>query len=300
MSSRRQAACPSCSAPSPLAFLTRDRNHRVDDRSFAYHRCRACGTVFLDPLPDDLGRYYPSGYQSIPASLAELAVWAGHERHKLEVLSAYAPPGRLCEIGPSNGAFAYLAQQAGYTVEAIEMDGACCAFLRDTLGIQVAHTADTVAALASLAPCEAIALWHVIEHLPDPWQTLAAAAGRLKPGGVLILAAPNPAAFQFAVLGGRWAHVDAPRHVRLFPMALLRARLAANGLEQVHATTSDAAARGWDRFGWEHSLRACARRPPPRRLLGIAGRCLAWLAAPLDRRPGRGSAYTMVFRKGAA
>jgi 2-polyprenyl-3-methyl-5-hydroxy-6-metoxy-1,4-benzoquinol methylase len=300
MTRQRQASCPSCAAPSPLAFLTRDRNHRVDGKNFAYHHCPACGMVFINPLPDDLGRYYPTGYQQLPASVAELAVWAESERHKLEVLTAHAPPGRLCEIGPSNGAFAYLAQQAGYVVEAIEMDGACCAFLREALGIPVVHTADTVAALAALAPCDAIAMWHVIEHLSDPWRTLAVAAGRLRPGGVLILAAPNPAAFQFAVLGGRWAHVDAPRHVRLFPMSLLRERLAASGLSQVHATTSDAAARGWDRFGWEHSLMAYARRPPARRLLGIAGRCLAWLAAPLDRRPGRGSAYTMVFRKEGA
>ena len=212
----------------------------------------------------------------------------------MEVVSAYATSGRLLEIGPAYGYFAYLAKEAGYTVEAIEMDARCSDFLRGTIGIRVVNTADTVSALGTMEPFDVIALWHVVEHLPDPWGTLAAAAQRLRPGGVLVIAAPNPEAFQFRILRGIWTHVDAPRHVRLIPMRTLRRQLAASGLTQVHATTSDTAARGWDWFGWEMSLFGF---PPRNRHLRRLLHPLLRLLTRIDRFSGHGSAYTMVFRR---
>ena len=60
-------------------------------------------------------------------------------------------------------------------------------------------------------------MFQIIEHLIDPWDTLQAAAESLLPGGVLVVATPNPGAFQFRFLRGRWTHVDAPRHTALIP-----------------------------------------------------------------------------------
>ncbi len=299
--SAMKATCPTCAAASPLGFRTIDRNRRLGSTRFSYYACPACGTIFLSPVPADLGPHYPPDYYCIPASLAELTRCAEVDRHKLGVLNQFSAPGRLLEIGPAYGYFAFLAKQAGFTVEAIEMDDRCSAFLRDTVGIPVAHTADTASALRTLGEFDVIALWHVIEHLPDPWPTLAAAAGSLRPGGILIIAAPNPEAFQFRVLRGRWTHVDAPRHVQLIPRGLLRRKLESGGLVQVHATTTDEAARGWDRFGWEMSLLGIPpRHHRLRRVLAPLVRLLAILMIPFDRRPGRGSAYTLVFRRASA
>lgn len=293
--------CPTCATPSPVAFTTTDRNRGLGGERFTYHSCPGCGTVFLWPLPADLGAHYPADYYSIPASRDELAARAEVDRHKLDVLSAFSAPGRLLEIGPAYGYFAHLAKQAGFAVEAIEMDARCCEFLRTVVGIPVVNTADTQTALAALRPFAAIALWHVIEHLPDPWPTLAAAAAKLEPGGILIIAAPNPEAFQFRVLGSWWTHVDAPRHVQLIPMGLLRRKLAALGLAELHATTSDEAAKGWDRFGWEMSLLGIPpRHHRLRRVLRPLLTALMAAMAPADGAPGRGSAYTMVFRRGGA
>ena len=93
------------------------------------------------------------------------------------------------------------------------MDGRCCRFLRETVGIDVLEGPDTIGLLKSAPTVDVIVLWQVIEHLPDPWGVIAAAVERLAPNGLLIIDTPNPEAFQFRVLGSRWAHVDAPRHV---------------------------------------------------------------------------------------
>jgi hypothetical protein len=177
------------------------------------------------------------------------------------------------------------------------MDARTCDHLRDAVGVHAIHSADPAAALSGLSPSRAIAMWHVIEHLRDPWAVLDAAAANLEPGGALALATPNPDSTQFRLLGSRWAHVDAPRHLFLLPLATLTERAAAAGLQRVAVTTHDPSGRHWNCFGWEYAMRrrpAAGRAPWP-----IAGAALGLTLAlrPLEHTGLRGAAYTAVFVK---
>ena len=209
----------------------------------------------------------------------------------------FVPEGRLLEIGPSTGAFLYLAKEAGFTVEAIEMDPECCAFLERELGVRTVNSPDLVQALRSVGPCEVIVLWHVLEHMKDPLPSLEALAGRLQPGGHLILSTPNPGAWQFRVMGRRWPHVDAPRHVTLISPTLLETWLSGFGLEMVWRTTADPGSLGWNIFGWQFFLSNRFRGRFAKTAAHLFGTALARLLAPVEKREGRGSAYTAVFRK---
>jgi len=139
----------------------------------------------------------------------------------------------------------------------------------------------------------------VIEHLTDALETLAATSIRLKPGGILVVAAPNPEAFQFRILRRWWTHVDAPRHVVLIPLSLLCKHAEQHGLEAVLVTTDDEGARGWNLFGWERSLGNIGRGRRSVRWMQGLGRFLARMATRLDRQEGSGTTYTVVFRKTA-
>jgi 2-polyprenyl-3-methyl-5-hydroxy-6-metoxy-1,4-benzoquinol methylase len=295
-----QAPCPTCRGPGPLLFRTRDYNRRLSQESFDYFRCPQCGLIFLHPIPADLARYYPNDYYPIPASVNELAAVLPAAQYKIDIINRFAKPGRFLEIGPACGDLALLAKKAGFDVETIEMDARCCEFLIKQVGVRATCTSDILAALRQSQPYDVIALWHVIEHLPDPSQTISAIAGQLNPGGIAVIAAPNPDAFQFKLLGKRWAHVDAPRHLALIPQPLL-ARLAVDvGLEEVWSTTDDRGARGWNTFGWKQSLGNLATSGWRNSVVRRIARFISKLARPFDRKPGRGSAYTVVFRKGAA
>jgi 2-polyprenyl-3-methyl-5-hydroxy-6-metoxy-1,4-benzoquinol methylase len=293
--------CPQCGQQAPLSFSTKDYNRRISDERFDYYRCNACAFVFLSPVPGDLGRYYPAQYYDVPRNEAEL-MQRGEElqRWKLDTVMALVGKGRLLEIGPAYGLFSALAKRAGFEVTAIEMDSRCCSFLRDTVGIQVVHSADTVAALEQLPAFDVIVLWQVIEHLPDPWAVLDAAADRLAPNGVLILDTPNPQAFQFGVLGRYWTHVDAPRHVTLIPAKLLTQHVARSGLEPVLLTAADKGANGFNGFGWAFSFKNFFLGRGTGALAHLCGRVLAKLLIPIERTGWRGSTYTAAFRKGAA
>jgi len=276
---------------------TRDYNRALSAEEFRYVRCQRCGFATLENVPAELGRYYVSGYHLLPTSDAAIEAGARHEQYKIDLVRQYSLGGRVLEIGPSWGAFCLLAKRAGYAVEAIEMDPACCEFLERRIGVRAIRRSDEAAALDEAAEPDVIAAWHVLEHLRDPWRLIEAAARRLAPNGILVLALPNPAAIQFKLLGRIWAHVDAPRHLHLVPPEVLRARAEAAGLAQELCTTRDFGSLRWNAFGWEHSLPHLASSGFGKRVLRFAGRRIARLAAPIEGREGAGAAYTAVFRK---
>lgn len=289
--------CPNCKAQTEPCFSSKDYNRHVTSETFHHYRCPECELIFISPIPKDLGVYYPDTYHFVPDSVDYLEKASGHERYKIEIVQRFAKTGSLLEIGPSYGCFTYLAKKAGFHVDAIEMNARCCEFLHDVVGVHAIKSDDPVQALGQAGPYDVIALWHVIEHLPNAWVTLEAMCARVKPGGYVVLAAPNPEAFQFRIMGRYWPHVDAPRHVMLIPMKLLADRMGKLGMRLEWVTTTDEGSLGWNTFGWEFFFSNLSSNKQIKRVLHRVGRLVAWFMAPIERREGKGSAYTMVFKK---
>ena len=296
---RRDPLCSACGGAMEHLFETRDYNRGISEEYFHYAQCKDCRLISLVNVPQDLQRYYPHDYHQIPASEAAIEAGVMHDQYKIDLLKRFVTSGRLLEIGPAWGAFCLLAKRAGFSVEAIDMDPACCEFLASRLGVRAIHSDDEAEAVAEASVPDVVAAWHVLEHMRDPWRLLDRLATRLVPGGVIVLALPNPKAFQFSLFGRFWAHVDAPRHLHLVPPSVLRRHAEKAGLEQVLCTTTDEGSLGWNEFGWRYSFGNMVSGRIPKRALRFAGRIVASLAAPYESREGRGSAYTSVFRKPA-
>jgi 2-polyprenyl-3-methyl-5-hydroxy-6-metoxy-1,4-benzoquinol methylase len=290
-------ACGICGAEAIAAVVAVDRNRRLSEERFAYYRCTSCRTLQLVPVPADLGRYYTAVYYAVPDSRDALVAAADAERYKLDLIRPLVPAGRLVEVGPAVGGFAALMQDSGYDTSAIEMDADCCRFLREVAGIPVQETDDPVWALSGGGPYDVIAMWHVIEHLPNPRQVLQAAAAALAPGGVIALAAPNPDAFQFRVFGRRWAHLDAPRHLFLVPLEKYADVCRGLGLEVVLATTRDEGTLHWNAFGWRETLAGFGRGRYVRGGMRVIGSVLTRAADPIERRGRQGTTYTLIARR---
>jgi SAM-dependent methyltransferase len=292
--------CPQCGHQAERAFETPDINRRIGNVSFTYQHCPSCGLIFLQNVPKDLGRYYPSDYYFIARSLDELTAWGRSEQYKLDIVRNYRESGRLVEVGPASGGFAYLAKTAGFQVTVIEMDKRCSEYLRSIAGLDVINSADEAKALQTAPQADVIAMWHVIEHLVDPWQMIEVAAAKLKPKGILVLATPNPRAAQFRLFGSRWVHVDAPRHLWLIPPEVLAQRGARLGLSVRLVTTRDPGSLFWNRFGWQYSIANLLGVPPGNRWMSRAARVISQAGSVLESREGRGSAYTIVLEKTGA
>lgn len=297
METARSVVCPYCHTKSPFYFYSKDYNRRVTRDIFEHYRCSQCKLIFIDPVPDNLADYYPDDYHRVPKSAEEFHIDTRVEQYKLEIVQRFVSSGRLLEIGSSYGGFIYLAKKAGYEVKAIEMNEHCCRFLNETIGVHAIHSEDPILVLQNENTYDVIAFWHVIEHLPNLWPLLDAAYTRLKPGGIIILATPSPDAFQFRIMGRFWPHLDAPRHVTIIPMKLLSEKFESMGMKQELITTKDFGSNYLNAFGWKHFFR---RRIPPgniRKAISKVGRVATWLLSPIENTEGKGSAYTMVFRK---
>lgn len=289
---------PDCDGNETDWFSINDRNRRIGTSEFRYLRCERCGLIRLDNVPANLGGYYPYDYYELP-TLNQLAAVAAADPFKIETIQRFIPRGRLLEIGSAYGTFAFQAKQGGFQVDVIEMDARCCDHLNRVVGVNALCSASPHEAISALGTHDVIALWHVIEHLPDPWALLSAAANNLVPDGILVLAAPNPDAWQFNVMGKEWPHLDAPRHLYLLPVQALTEYAQALGLERLHYTTTDRDAKRWNRFGWQRLLMNHVRGKWLERAAFVMGYALSFVLAPFESRDPKGSAYTLVFRKTA-
>jgi len=250
--------------------------------------------IFLSPIPTELDKYYPSNYYPVPLSLEQLAVEAALESYKLELLGRFVKSGRVLDFGAGYGRFVYLAHKAGYEVDAIEANRECCEFITSVIGTRAIAHADTEVALADLETYDVITFWHVIEHLTNPWSVLKAAVQKLKIGGWLILAMPNPQSFQFRVFRQYWAHVDAPRHLQLVPVHLLTRQVVGHGtMRLVETTTIDSGSLAYNFLGWTWSMRNIMKMRGVWRI----GKILARVFEQFEQTKMHGSCYTAIFKK---
>jgi SAM-dependent methyltransferase len=294
-------ACPLCGAESRSALTATDRNRELSSERFAYDRCTACGSVFLCDVPDDLSRYYAGDYHGFGAD--GTPEWQQNptllevERFRAQLLRKHVEPGSLIDIGAGAGGFAAAAVAVGFDVAAIEMDRRCCDYMRASLGVEAVCSDDPIAALRAMAPARVITMWHSLEHLRTPAEMLSAVADRLEPGGVLALGVPNPHSLQFRLLGKRWAHLDAPRHLCLMPEDALVSRLQTLGLRRLVAMTGDPFGLICSVHGWTYALRRRpARRESPESTIH-AGRLLTRALAPIEHPRRLGPALTLLAVK---
>ncbi len=224
--------------------------------------CRECGSATTDPVPDgpSLAEAYGEWYW--PSAGTRF----GRIGDALLRRSRASMAGRIDEVAP-DGAILDIGAGEGYLIDALVARG------REARGIDRDSTHPMVSdqELGSVeGEFAAIVLWHALEHLPDPRETVETAAGKLKQGGVIVIAVPNYASLQARTLGDRWLHLDLPRH-----LSHLRA---------------DALTAGLNRAGL---------RPTSRSGLRAGQLVIGWLDGLVKLLPGHPDLYQSLRRKSA-
>jgi SAM-dependent methyltransferase len=272
----------------------------VEER-FPYVRCAACGTVAAHPVPTPeilerayANAYYPSGR----ASLLERVLEPVARREARRVVTAVPAAGELLDVGCGPGRFMARLRASGWTgpMRGLEPDAGAAERASDLLGVPV--RVGGVETLGDEAPgLSAVVLRHVIEHVPQPLQTLQDLRSLLAPGGVLYLGTPDARALSARVFGRYWHGYDPPRHLFAFTAEGMRALLERAGfaIEREH----------WD-FApqmWTGSLHhALARGRNPRWVSVLTSNVNpiaavpAILGATVERSLGRSTMYAVLAR----
>ena len=288
--------CPYCQHPSFLLFRAQDYNRQIGNDLFTYFCCNNCRLLFLDPVPDNLNPYYPKDYYYLPQTLEELSINAEHENYKIEIVKSFLKSGKILEIGPGGCGFAYLAKKEGFEIETLEMDSRVAAFLNNVVKIPTYNASDS-SAIPQKQQYNMIALWHVIEHVREPFKMLKEISKLLLPGGFILIAAPNPNAWQFKIFKHLWTHVDAPRHLFLIPQDLLSHFMTDLAFKTLLSTTTDEGGLGWNSFGWQRSLSNHMKSRLGKITTSMVGKIASAFTKPIEKKEGTGSCYTMVFQK---
>ncbi len=256
--------------------------------------------------PLELAAFYPTTYGAyqLPAGLAgllsrlirRLQARSGLRAAPLAPLAG-RPAGRLLDVGCGRGDLGTWFLRRGWRVVGVEPSVAACALAR-TRGLDA--RAGTLAE-AALAPgsFDAVVFRQSLEHVPDPAADLARAHAALRVGGLLAISVPNFGCWQRRRFGGRWFHLDLPRHRFHFDAAALCGALARAGFEDIHVSTSSSTVGLAGSL--QYRLAGRCLFPGGLRLRVAAGACV--LSVPLvwtlDRLGGGGDMLHAVARRGA-
>jgi 2-polyprenyl-3-methyl-5-hydroxy-6-metoxy-1,4-benzoquinol methylase len=164
----------------------------------------------------------------------------------LEVRCLHAVPGgRLLDLGCGSGMWLSTMRDLGWRAEGVDFDPAAAA---------AAAARGLAVRCGSLerqgfpdATFDAITMSHVVEHLPDPLQTLTECARILKPGGKLIVWTPNASSLGRGVFKQSWRGLEPPRHLHLFSPQSMCALLERAGFSRISIRTRNS------RFIWQQS-----------------------------------------------
>ncbi len=179
--------CPLCGADETQRRVTDTVPLGQVRLTFTVVRCARCGLVYTNPRAHSrLLTPEPGGAARSDAASANKPVYLAGLAH-LEA-AGMRRAGCILDVGCARGDFLSLAVARGYQAVGVDINPRLAAEAR-TRGHEV-H----VGALERLdlePDFDAVTLWDVIEHVPDPVGLLAACQSLLRPGGLLLLHTGN-------------------------------------------------------------------------------------------------------------
>jgi SAM-dependent methyltransferase len=170
-------------------------------------RCRSCSMVYLNPRP--IPALMLSGYANaedpmfVAQNEARIQAFGKTLGSVMRRLKLDARWRRLLDVGCAGGAFLVAARRYGFETVGVEPGRWLASYARNRHLLDIR---EGVLKPGMFDPCsfDVVTLWDVLEHLPNPHDTLAAAASLLQPGGLLLVNYPDIGSLAARLLRQRW------------------------------------------------------------------------------------------------
>ena len=224
-------ACLACGRDSPQRYLYARNGCSV-------FQCEECGLGRSEAAHFDPAAYYTKEYfsgqhadgygdyrGSEPVLRREFA-------RTVAVIQRHRAGGRLLELGCAYGFFLEEAKRC-FDVAGIELAADAAEHCRRA-GLNVLTGLPDARNLASLGAIDVIVLLDVIEHLPDPCETLRLSVRHLNPGGIIVLTTGDFSSLYARLAGARWRLMTPPQHLWFFTQDSMRRFAADLGLAVEH------------------------------------------------------------------
>lgn len=191
--------CPLC-AGNPSGRLAFPWLIGYEGTRFSYHSCRQCGTVFVNPIPNErliASMYKKSTYHDeyYPTCKSE------HYISAASLLLDYVPAGStVLDYGCGSGFFLRSAQSVGFSVSGVEFDKEAAIAAARHANCDV-WTVEDFSRQGVGPRFDVIHLGDVLEHLPNPKEAMSVLLTYIRPGGILFAEGPleiNPSPVYWA------------------------------------------------------------------------------------------------------
>lgn len=247
------SGCPNCGGRATRPWCDgSDRLHRMADERFHFERCSSCHVSFMSPRPEEenIGRFYPEDYgpyvpsggeprKAVPArkkppksprwkrvvlggvrrlNRAADVVWPNPLKGTLDETYGEGNGRSFLDFGCGSDAFLNLMRKKGWTTTGMDVSSTTVDFVVRSghRGILVNSECWTQIEDESL---DLVRMNHVLEHLYRPKAVLRELRRKLRRGGVLHIAVPNPASFGAQAFKSAWYPLECPRHIIFYPRA---------------------------------------------------------------------------------
>lgn len=236
--------CPVCKSDSVQPAL-KATDHTVSQEEFFIWHCNTCTARFTQDVPgqEEIGTYYASaGYISHSDTREGIINNLYHlvrkrtlaSKRKLVMHETGLNRGAILDIGCGTGAFLHTMKNAGWTVTGLEPDAAARVKAVELYGVNPLEP-DKLFELTP-ASCQAITMWHVLEHVHQLHQYIKQIGTLLSEKGKLFIAVPNYTSKDADTYREHWAAYDVPRHLYHFSPQSMEKLLKTYNLKLITCT----------------------------------------------------------------
>ncbi|HEV2126063.1 MAG TPA: class I SAM-dependent methyltransferase, partial [Chloroflexota bacterium] len=145
-------------------------------------------------------------------------------------------PGIVLDVGCGDGRLLARMANSNWRTVGIDPDPEAIAAARGRVGSEL-HVG-TIHDIPADRRFDAIVMFHVIEHVPDPLATLVRARELLRDGGVVSVVTPNAGSWLHRRYGGKWRGLEPPRHLQILSQPGLRTLVASAGFQHGRTFTT--------------------------------------------------------------
>lgn len=229
--------CPICgNTTSQFELDVTDKT--VSNVQFQIRSCKSCNFWFTSPRPtkEEIGDFYLSpDYTShvkeakglndhIYHFIRKLAI-----RNKFKLIRPYHSGGNVLDLGCGTGDFLAFLMTKGYSCLGIEPNPQAQAIAKSKNLNVISHLSD----IATSHLFDVITLWHVLEHVHNPKETLETLHKITAKDGTIIIAVPDRESWDAMHYGANWAALDVPRHLSHFRQQDVQRLLNETGFENI-------------------------------------------------------------------
>jgi SAM-dependent methyltransferase len=201
--------------------------------------CKDCRLNVTVPQPpeSEIGRYYPPAYYGTGDRYLPVIEWLLDRmyRMRLKRVTSGVTPGRALDIGCGRGLLLARLRDMGWEVQGTELSETSARYGREVLNLDI-ETKNLGDANFPDASFDLVIIWHVLEHLYAPQETLREIHRILKPDGAFLVAVPNFSSWEARFGKRHWFHLNVPGHLTHFSKQTLERDLKEAGFEVKHRT----------------------------------------------------------------